>query len=263
MSDATGLVDLTVHEAAAAMRRREFSPVELADAYLARIEAVDPLINAYVTVTADRAHEDAVRAEQELSAGRDRGPLHGIPIALKDLIDTEGIQTAGGAEVYRGRVPERDATVAARLREAGAVLLGKTNTHELAFGATTTNPHFGATHNPWDLSRIPGGSSGGSGAAIAARLATATIGTDTGGSIRIPASFCGCVGFKPTYGLVPKDGVMVMSHMVDHVGPIARSVEDAALVLQAIAGYSPSDPFSLASAAGDYRGALGGGVAGM
>src|SRR5262249_40669085 len=191
--------------------------------------------------------------DDELRRGVDRGPLHGIPLALKDLVDTAGIATAGGLGLYRERVPVADATVAARLREAGAVLLGKTNTHELAFGITTTNPHFGATRNPWDTSRIPGGSSGGSAAAIVARLALITIGSDTGGSIRIPASLCGCVGLKPTFGLVPKTGVIPLSHLADHVGPITRTVEDAALVLQAIAGYDPADPLTLPIAIPAYR----------
>jgi aspartyl-tRNA(Asn)/glutamyl-tRNA(Gln) amidotransferase subunit A len=262
-TDHSQLVDLTVAEAASAIRRRETSPIELTEAYLARIDRLNPTINAYVHVTADRAREDAKRAEDELGQGVDRGPLHGIPVALKDLVDTVGIPTTGGFEPYRHRVPAADATVAARLREAGAVLLGKTNTHELAFGITTTNPHFGATRNPWDTNRIPGGSSGGSGAAIAARLAVATIGTDTGGSIRIPASFCGCVGLKPTFGLVPKNGVIPLSHVGDHVGPISRTVEDAALVLQVIAGYEPADAMTLPIAIPDYRAELAGGVVGL
>ena len=262
-SDHDELVSLTVAGAATAIRRREISPVELTEAYLARIEAVNPVLNAYVSVTAVRARQDAARAQAELSRGVDRGPLHGIPIALKDLVDTAGIQTAGGAEVYRGRVPVADAVVAERLREAGSVLLGKTNTHELAFGVTTTNPHFGATRNPWDPSRVPGGSSGGSGAAVAARLTAAAIGTDTGGSIRIPASLCGCVGLMPTFGLVPKNGVIAMSYIADHVGPLTRTVEDAALVLEAIAGYHPGDPFSLAVGSPSLRAGLDAGVDGL
>ena len=199
---------LTIAEAAERIRRREVSPVELTDAYLARIERLNLSINAYVTVTAGRARAEAAAAEKAIAGGEYRGPLHGIPIGLKDLYDTAGIETAGGSKILRGRVPERDSTAARRLAEAGAVLLGKTNTHEFAWGTTTNNPHTGATHNPWDLERIPGGSSGGSGAAIAARMAAGTLGTDTGGSIRIPAALCGCVGLKPTWGRASKAGVL-------------------------------------------------------
>ncbi len=193
------LTDLTIAEAARAVERRDASPVELADAYLARVERLNPALNAFVTVTAGRAREDATRAAAEIAHGGYRGPLHGIPIGLKDLYDTAGIETAGGSKVLRGRVPAEDSTCARRLREAGTVLIGKTNTHEFAWGTTTNNPHTGATHNPWALERIPGGSSGGSGAAIVARLAAGTLGTDTGGSIRIPAALNSCVGFKPTF----------------------------------------------------------------
>jgi aspartyl-tRNA(Asn)/glutamyl-tRNA(Gln) amidotransferase subunit A len=257
------LASLTVARAGAAIRARELSPLEITEAYLARIERLNPAVNAYVTVTAERALADARRATNELAAGIDRGPLHGVPIALKDLFDTAGIETAGGAKVYAGRVPARDSTVAAALAGAGAVLLGKLNTHELAFGATTTNPHTGATRNPWNLERVPGGSSGGSGAAIAAGLAAATMGTDTGGSVRIPASLCGCVGLKPTYGRVSKAGVMPLSFVFDHPGPLTHTVEDAAIVLDAIAGYDPADPATVPVPVPDHRAALGAGVAGL
>src|SRR5436190_11033400 len=176
---ALDLFGLTVARAAALIQGRELSPLELAEQYLRRIERLNPRLNAYVTVSGERALEDARRAGDELAAGRSRGPLHGVPIGLKDLYDTAGIRTAGGAKIFADRVPDADCTVARRLREAGAVLLGKLNTHELAWGVTTDNPHFGATRNPWDPERIPGGSSGGSGAAIAAGLAAATMGTDT------------------------------------------------------------------------------------
>ena len=219
------LTELTIADAGDAIARGDVSPVDLTQAYLDRIDKLDPELNAYVTVTADRAVRDARRATDELSAGDRRGPLHGIPLGLKDLIDTAGITTSGGAKVYADRVPTADATVSRRLADAGAVLLGKLNMHELAFGLTTTNPHFGATRNPFDTSRIPGGSSGGSGAATVAHLAAATIGSDTGGSIRVPASFCGCVGLKPTYGRVSAAGVMPLARTFDHVGPLARTVE--------------------------------------
>lgn len=260
MSD---LTDLTIAEAAARIQTRDLSPVELTEAYLARIDRLNPLLNAYVTVTAERARADARAAEQEIAAGTYRGPLHGVPIALKDLVDTAGIETAGGAKVLRGRVPATDAAVAARLREAGSVLLGKTNTHELAFGATTNNPHYGPTRNPWNTDRVPGGSSGGSGAAIAASIAAGAIGTDTGGSIRIPAAACGCVGLKPTYGRVSKRGILPMSWLVDHPGPIVHTVEDAAIMLQAIAGYDPGDFATVPMPVPDYRAALEGGVRGL
>ncbi len=220
-------------------------------------------MNAYITVTAERALADARRATEEFSAGKIRGPLHGIPVALKDLYETAGIRTTGGAKIHADFVPARDCAVARKLREAGSVLLGKLNTHEYAYGVTTNNPHFGPTRNPWDLERIPGGSSGGSGAAIAAGLATATTGTDTGGSIRMPASVCGVVGLKPSYGRVSKAGVLPLSFLFDHAGPITRTVEDAALMLNAIAGYDPSDANSVRVPVEDYTAALGAGVRGL
>ena len=259
----TDLRELTIADAGRLLERRQLSPVELAEAYLGAIERLNPEINAYVTVTAERARADAERTTAEIAAGNYLGPLHGIPIGLKDLYDTAGIETFGGAEVLRGRVPEVDSTPARKLREAGSVLLGKTNTHEFAWGTTTNNPHTGATHNPWDTGRIPGGSSGGSGAAIAARLAAGTLGTDTGGSIRIPAALNGCVGLKPTFGRASKAGVLPMSWQFDHPGPIARTVEDAAILLEAIAGYDPDDFATVPVAVPDYRTALGGGVKGL
>jgi aspartyl-tRNA(Asn)/glutamyl-tRNA(Gln) amidotransferase subunit A len=241
----TALHELDLLSAGAALRRAELSSLELTRALLARIDSLNPRLNAFVEVTHERALEDAARADAERAAGRDRGPLHGMPIALKDLIDTAGIRTAAGSGIYRDRVPAADATVAARLREAGAVLLGKTNTHELAFGITTHNPHFGPSKNPWDVSRTPGGSSGGSAVAVAARLVLAALGTDTGGSTRIPAALCGCIGLKPTFGLVPTTGIAPMSFIGDHVGTLTRTVADAALVLDAIAGDDPADANAL------------------
>jgi aspartyl-tRNA(Asn)/glutamyl-tRNA(Gln) amidotransferase subunit A len=254
---------LTIARAARALRTRETSPLELTDAYLDRIARLNPRVNAYITVTAERARADARRATEEIAAGATRGPLHGIPVALKDLYETAGIRTTGGAKIHADHVPAEDSTVARRLREAGTILLGKLNTHEYAYGVTTNNPHFGATRNPWDLERIPGGSSGGSGAAIAAGLATATMGTDTGGSIRMPASLCGVVGLKATYGRVSKAGVLPLSYLFDHAGPLTRTVEDAALVLQEIAGYDPADPSTVRIRVDDYTAALGDGVRGF
>jgi aspartyl-tRNA(Asn)/glutamyl-tRNA(Gln) amidotransferase subunit A len=255
--------DLTLAEASEAIRTRRLAPIELTDAYLARIVRLNPTINAYVTVTAERARADAGRATDEIARGIYRGPLHGIPIGLKDLVATAGIRTTCGSKVHGTWVPAADAAVAHRLADAGAVLLGKLNTHEYAFGVTTNNPHWGATRNPWDTTRIPGGSSGGSGAAVAASLACAAIGTDTGGSIRIPAAACGVVGLKPTYGRVSKAGVFPMSYLFDHVGPLAHTVEDAAIMLGAIAGYDAADATTVATPVPDYRAQLRDGVAGL
>jgi aspartyl-tRNA(Asn)/glutamyl-tRNA(Gln) amidotransferase subunit A len=225
------LTDLSIAQAAALIRARTLAPVDLAEAYLQRIAQLDPLINAYITVTADRTRADARRATDEIAAGSYRGALHGIPIALKDLFATAGTRTTAGSKIHADWVPDQDSTVARRLGEAGAILLGKLNTHEYAWGSTTDNPHYGATHNPWNLDCIPGGSSGGSGAAMAAGLAAGTMGTDTSGSIRMPAALCGVVGLKPTYGRVSKAGVIPLGWSWDHVGPMTRTVEDAALML--------------------------------
>jgi aspartyl-tRNA(Asn)/glutamyl-tRNA(Gln) amidotransferase subunit A len=257
------IASMSLAEMAALVQSRKLTPLELTESYLRRIERLNPRLNAYVTVTAERARADAQRATEEIAAGNYRGPLHGMPIALKDLYDTAGIRTAGGAKILFDRVPAADSTAARRLRDAGTVLLGKLNTHELAFGVTTVNPHFGTTRNPWNLDCIPGGSSGGSGAAIAAGLAAATTGTDTGGSIRIPASLCGCVGLKPTYGRVSKAGVLPLSWVFDHAGPITATVEDAALMLGALAGYDPDDFSTAAVPVGDYVAELRAGVHGL
>ncbi len=261
--DDIDVANLSVACAARALRAREFSPLELTDAYLRRIERLNPTINAYVTVTAERAREDAHRATQEFAAGKIRGPLHGIPIAYKDLYETAGVRTTGGSIIHANHIPQYDCTVARKLRDAGTILLGKLNTHEYAYGVTTNNPHYGPTRNPWDLDRIPAGSSGGSGAAIAAGLATATTGSDTGGSIRMPASVCGVVGLKPTYGRVSKAGVLPLSHRYDHTGPLTRTVEDAALMLNVIAGYDPADPASVRLPLDDVAAFLGAGVRGL
>lgn len=263
MSD---LTDLTMAEAGAAVARGEASPLELTEAYLARIEQRNGELTAYVEVVGDRARDDAKRLTDAAMKGELRGPLHGVPIALKDLVDTAGIPTSAGTAAYGGRVPDTDATCARRLREAGTVLLGKTATHELAYGVTTANPKaFGITRNPWDRDRIPGGSSGGSAAAVAARLAPAAIGTDTGGSIRIPSAVCGCVGFKPSYGVVSRAGISPLSWLLDHAGPIASTVLDAALFLDAISGYDPADEVTVPGAGGvtDVATRLEAGVAGL
>jgi aspartyl-tRNA(Asn)/glutamyl-tRNA(Gln) amidotransferase subunit A len=257
------LCGLSIAQAAELLAVKDISALELTEAYLARIDALNPKVNAYITVTAERATEDARRATEEIQAGKTRGTLHGIPIGLKDLYETAGILTTGGGKFHADYIPGSDCTAAAKLREAGTVLLGKLNTHEYAYGVTTTNPHYGATHNPWNLDHIPGGSSGGSGAAIAAGLATASLGTDTGGSIRMPASVCGVVGLKPTFGRVSKAGVIPLSYLLDHAGPITRTVEDAAIVLGAIAGYDPMDATTTRLPVDDYLSGLRDGIKGL
>jgi aspartyl-tRNA(Asn)/glutamyl-tRNA(Gln) amidotransferase subunit A len=221
-------------------RKRKLSPVELTKLMLARIERLNPKLNAYITVTAEVALTQAKKAESELFAPRgrkghhDRGPLHGIPISLKDNIYTAGIRTTAGSKILKDFIPQHDAPVVAQLKEAGAVLLGKTNMHEFAYGVTSNNPHYGPVHNPWDLARIPGGSSGGSAAAVATGLCFGSIGTDTGGSIRIPASLCGVVGLKPTWGRISTEAVVPLSPLLDCTGPLARSVHDVAILTSAI-----------------------------
>src|SRR6266852_1217241 len=251
------LLSLDVAALSQKLRAREVSPVEVTDAYLARIEEVDKKLNAYITVTADVAREAAKRAESEIAAGNWRGPFHGVPIALKDLCYTKGIVTTGGSKILEKFVPDYDCTLWSRLAAQGAVLLGKLNLHEFAYGITSSNPHWGVVKNPCDTTRIPGGSSGGSAAAIVARMAAATIGSDTAGSIRIPAAFCGCVGLKPTWSRVSRYGVMPLADSLDHAGPITRTVRDAALMLQVIAGHDPSDPTSSREPVPDFCGAIG------
>src|SRR5579859_755788 len=239
---------LPIPELARLFRSRKLSPVELTKHFLARIERLNPGLNAYLTVTSELALAQAKKAEADLcssrgkKARRDRGPLHGIPVSLKDNIHTAGIRTTAGSKFLRDFVPENDAHIVAKLKEAGAILLGKTNLHEFAYGVTTNNPHYGATRNPWDAARIPGGSSGGAAAAVAAGLCVAAVGTDTGGSIRIPASLCGVVGFKPTLHRVSVEGIVPLSPTLDCAGPLARSVEDAALLFDAIADLRKQEP---------------------
>lgn len=248
---------LTIREAADAIHAGELTSADLTESVLQRIEETEPALNAYITITSDLAREQAAVADAELATRRDRGPLHGIPFALKDLYDTAGIPTTGGSGFLRNRVPEEDAFVTTKLKEAGVVLTGKLNLHEFALGTTSTNPHYGPVHNPWDLSRVPGGSSGGSAAAIAVGSCLGTLGSDTGGSIRIPASLCGVVGLMPTYGRVSRRGVLPLSWTLDHVGPLAKTVEDSALVLNAIAGFDPQDPGSADEPVDDYTASIG------
>lgn len=232
---------LSVERAAVLVRSKEVSPVELVRACLGRIEALNPSLNAFISVTGAAALEQARIAESEVQRGQWRGPLHGIPLALKDMIDTAGTSTTAASALYQNRVPERDAAVVERLQRAGAVILGKLNMQEFAYGGTSVPSHFGPTRNPWRLECIAGGSSGGSAAAVAAGLCYGSLGTDTGGSIRQPAAFCGVVGLKATHGRVSTRGVIPLAPSLDHVGPLARSVGDCALILEAIAGYDAAD----------------------
>ena len=239
------LCELSIAEVSALIQRKEVSPVEVTADAVERIREQNPRLNAFLTVTADLAGEQARAAEEEILRGRYRGPLHGIPVAVKDLIYTRGVRTTAGSKVLAEFVPDLDAAVVQRLRRAGAVLLGKTALHEFAYGITNDNPHYGPTRNPWNPERTSGGSSGGSGVAVAGGLSFAALGTDTGGSIRIPASFCGLAGLKPTFGRVSLHGIIPLGSTLDHAGPLARTVEDAALVYQAIAGYDPADNVSV------------------
>lgn len=254
------LTYLTIQEASHLIARKEISPVELTRACLERIDRIDPLINSFITVVPWIAMEQARRAEAELLHGERRGPLHGIPLALKDLFETAGIQTTAGSRLFAEYVPGRDAVVVQKLLVAGAILLGKLNLHEIALGVTNENPHFGVCRNPWDFRRMSGGSSGGSAAALAAGLCLGSLGSDSGGSIRIPASLCGVVGLKPTYGRVSLRGVMPLSWNLDHVGPMGRSVSDVAHLLQVIAGYDADDPASADVPVGDYLTSIEAGV---
>lgn len=258
-----GLASLSLTEAAELVRRKKASPVELTQACLERIEKLDPGLNAFITVTAESALASARSAEEEIGRGGWKGPLHGIPIALKDLLDTAGVRTTAGSALFRERVPREDAQVVRRLKAAGAVLLGKLNMHEFAFGGSSAFSGFGPVHNPWDPAYSPGGSSGGSAAAVSAQLCYAALGSDTGGSIREPAACCGIVGLKPTFGRVSTSGAIPLSWSLDHLGPMTRTVNDAAVVLQVIAGYDPDDPASLHEAVPDYGAQIDGATAAL
>lgn len=254
---------LGIAETAQLIRAKKLSPVELVEAMLARIAALDPQLNTFITVTADQARAQARAAEQEIARGSYRGPLHGIPFALKDIYNTRDILTSGGSRICSDNIPATDATATRRLRDAGAVLLGKLQTHEFAHGGPSFDLPWPPSRNPWNLAHFTGGSSSGAGAALAAGLTPAALGSDTGGSIRGPASFCGITGLMPTYGLVSRAGVIPNSFTFDHCGPMARSAEDCALLLQAIAGYDAQDAGSIEQDIPDFRAALNPDIRGL
>jgi aspartyl-tRNA(Asn)/glutamyl-tRNA(Gln) amidotransferase subunit A len=257
---AAELLQLGITEALARVRARQLSPVELTRAYLERIDRLNPRLNVYLTVMAEEALAAAAVAEQQVMKGEAPGLLHGIPVAVKDNCDVAGVRTTAGTKFLRDNVATADSEVAGRLRRAGAIILGKTHLHEWAIGATTRNPHFGPCRNPWDPRRIPGGSSGGSGAALAADMALATVGTDTGGSVRIPAALNGVSGIRPTVGRVSIRGVVPVSWTFDTVGPMARRAEDVAHLLQVLAGYDAAEPTSANEPVPDYFATLRSGV---
>jgi aspartyl-tRNA(Asn)/glutamyl-tRNA(Gln) amidotransferase subunit A len=245
------------------LQRRHISSRELTDACLARIEELNPKLNSFITVAANSARDDAARADSEIKAGNYRGPLHGIPISIKDVFATKNLRTTAGSKVLADWVPTFDAEPVARLRAAGAIILGKNHMHEFAYGVSSDNPHYGPARDPWDPTRIPGGSSGGSAIAVATSQGFASLASDTGGSIRIPSAICGTVGIKPTYGRVSKRGAIPLSWTLDHVGPITKCVEDAAILLNVLAGHDPQDPTSSTAGVPDYRSKLKMGVRGM
>ncbi len=245
------------------IRDRKVSPVEVIEAHLSRISETEPVLNSFITLLPDHAREAARRAETQIMAGDYRGPLHGIPVGLKDLFNTAGVRTTSGSRILDNFIPTEDCTVAARFQQAGAILLGKLNMHQFAYGPTGENFDYGHMHNPWNPDHLTGGSSGGSGSAAAAGQCTITMGSDTGGSVRIPAALCGIVGLKPTYGLVSRSGLTPLSWCLDHPGPMVRTVEDAAITLNAIAGHDPKDSTTTTRAIPDYTRCLTGSVAGL
>ncbi len=253
---------MSVAELSGKIKSRELSPVEVTGAHLSRIEALNEDLLGFLTVAADLAMDEAKKAEAEIAAGNWRGPLHGIPYGAKDIIDTAGIRTTHGSTFFRDNVPKEDADVISRLKRAGAVLLGKTHTHEFAAASTTINPHYGTSRNPWNRDHIVGGSSGGSAAAVASGMCPAALGTDTGGSIRTPSAFCGGVGLKPTHGRVSLRGICPNVLSLDHPGPMTRSALDAALFLQVLAGYDPKDPKTYDEPVPDYTAGIERGVKG-
>jgi aspartyl-tRNA(Asn)/glutamyl-tRNA(Gln) amidotransferase subunit A len=260
IQSATELVNMTITELGRQMRSGALSPVRFTETCLDRIRRLDPQLNSFITLTADRALADARRAESEFAQGVDRGPFHGIPYALKDNVDTAGILSSSHSKIFADRVPTEDATIATKLREAGGVLIGKTATFEFAIGGPSWDLPWPPARNPWNRDYLPGGSSSGSGAAVGARFVIGAIGTDTGGSIRWPAAVCGITGLKPTYGRVSRRGVHPNTFSIDHCGPLTRTAEDCAIMLGAVAGHDPLDPGSIDEPVPDYRGSLTGSI---
>src|SRR5438105_2738569 len=254
---------ITIAEGAKLIQQRELSPVELVDSRLARIEKFDGRLHSFIRVLADSARAEARAAESEIAAGNYRGPLHGIPLGLKDIYETAGIPTTGHSKVMQDHVPKADAFSVKKLRDAGAVVMGKLATHEFALGGPSFDLPWPPARNPWDTTRFTGGSSSGTGASVAAGLVLGGTGSDTGGSIRGPAAFCGLAGIKPTYGLISRMGILPLGFSLDHAGPMAWTAEDCAILLQAMAGHDPADPASADVQIPDYRAALQGGVKGL
>src|SRR5437762_12367598 len=252
-------VETTIAGLSSKIRNRKVSPVEVTRLFLEGIERINPILNAYVTVTADDALADAATADAEIAQGHYRGPLHGIPFSIKDNIATKGVRTTAGSKILADWIPDFDATVVTKLRDAGAVILGKTNLHEWALGGTTINPFYGTTRNPWDLNRIAGGSSGGSAAAVASSLCLGSIGTDSAQSVRNPGSMCSIVGLKPTYGRISQYGTIpgTGAYSCNHTGILTKNVEDAAIVLQAVTGHDPRNPLSADKPVASYRDSIG------
>ena len=256
------LAQLSISELAPMLREREVSPVELTQSVINRVKALDKEINSYVEYNEEKAVESAKKAEREIINGEYKGALHGIPMALKDILHIKGEKSAFGSKIHKDFISNEDATVVSKLKSTGVVFTGKLNMHEYAWGGTTNNPHFGPTRNPWNLEKIPGGSSGGSGAAVAADLTIASLGTDTGGSIRMPAAACGIVGLKPTHGRVSKSGCFPLSWSLDHIGPMTKTVEDAAILLEYISGYDANDPTTVSVPVDQYTSYLTGDIKG-
>ena len=261
--DATEICYLSAGQLSRLIQKKEFSPVEVVEAHLARIDALEPTLNSFITLLPDQALAAARQAEQDIQAGQYRGPLHGIPLGLKDMIYVKGVRNTSGFKALDNFISGFDATIFAKLKQAGTILLGKLNMHQLAYGITGENPDYGHMHNPWNPELIAGGSSGGSASAVASGQCTLTMAGDTGGSIRIPSALCGLAGIKPTYGRVSRYGIPALSWSQDHPGPMARTVEDCALLLNAAAGYDPKDPVSVNVPVPDYTRALTGDIRGL
>jgi aspartyl-tRNA(Asn)/glutamyl-tRNA(Gln) amidotransferase subunit A len=257
------LISRSISDLAPLLQKRAISPVELFDATLQRIHRLQPKLNSFITITEEEGRQAAVRAEDEIQHGHYRGPLHGIPISIKDLFATRGVRTTAGSKILGNWIPDHDATAVAKLHDAGMVLVGKTHMHEFAYGVTNDNPHYGPARNPWDPTRVPGGSSGGSAAAVASSQCAASLGSDSGGSIRTPAAVCGVVGLKPTYGRVSRYGAIPLAWSLDHVGPLTKSVDDAAIMLAAIAGPDPMDPTASSQPLPDYCKEMLGSIRGL